>query len=242
MLLPVTEVGLDHLWELSGKRVLVVEDEQSLATIVELYLRQAGCSTERAADGLRALELYTAWRPDLVVLDLGLPRLDGLEVLKRIREKGATPVLILTARAEEADEIAGLRLGGDDYLVKPVGAKRLLTRVAALARRAYPSDGRTIFRVGTVEVDTFSHRVSVDGEEVAVTPTEYRILLHLITTPGRVASRTELIEHAMPESEALERAVDIHITHLRRKLREAGAGEPIRTVRGAGFSLEDGAA
>ncbi|HNQ99329.1 MAG TPA: response regulator transcription factor [Trueperaceae bacterium] len=222
---------------LAGRRVLIVEDEESLADIIELYLRQAGCSTEKARDGLRALDYHDRWRPDLLILDLGLPLLDGLEVLRRIREKDTTPVLILTARAEEADEIAGLHLGGDDYLVKPVSARRLLSRVAALMRRAYLAEGRSAIHVGAVEIDSYSHRVTVGGSAVDLTPTEYRLLEHLAATPDRVISRAELIEHAMPESDALERAVDIHLTHLRRKLREAGAGEPIRTVRGVGYSL-----
>lgn len=227
---------------LNGRKVLIVEDELSLATVIELYVRQAGAATERAADGVRALELFRLFAPDVVVLDLGLPRLDGMQVLERIRAVATTPVLVLTARSEEVDEVAALELGGDDYLVKPVGAKRLLTRLAALVRRASAPEPSTRLTVGEIAIDTYSHRVLVADNEVLLTPTEFRLLLHLASSPGRVFDRAELIESAMPESDALERAVDIHLTHLRRKVREAGGGEPIKTVRGVGFKLDDGGA
>jgi len=221
--------------------VLVVEDELTLAQTIELYLRRENYRTERAGDGRRALELFRAARPDLVILDLGLPGLDGLEVLKAVRAGSNTPVIILTARAEEVDELLGLGLGADDYLVKPVSAHKLMARVKAVLRRAQGAPQNTVLRLGRLEVDTYGVVVRVDGRALELTPTEYKLLHHLAKTPGRAVSRSELYEAAMPESDAFERAVDIHITNLRRKLREAGADGAIETVRGLGYRLGEGA-
>ena len=219
--------------------VLVVEDELTLAQTIELYLRRENFRTERAGDGKRALELFQAARPDLVILDLGLPGLDGLEVLKTIRANSDTPVIILTARDEEIDELLGLGLGADDYLVKPAGARKLMARVKAVLRRAQSVQG-DVLRVGALEVDTYGMVAKVEGQGLELTPTEFKLLHHLARTPGRAVSRSELYDAAMPESGALERAVDIHITNLRRKLREAGADRLIETVRGLGYRLEPG--
>ena len=223
--------------------VLVVEDELTLAQTLELYLRREDFQTERAGDGARALELFRAARPDLVILDLGLPGLDGLEVLKTLRAQSTTPVIILTARDEEVDELLGFGLGADDYLVKPVGARKLMARVKAVLRRAQGAvngDGHEqVLRVGTLEVDTYGMVAKVEGRALELTPTEFKLLYHLARTPGRAVSRTELYEAAMPESDAFERAVDIHITNLRRKLRLSGADGLIETVRGLGYRLAE---
>ncbi len=218
--------------------VLVVEDELMLAQTIELYLRRENFKTERAGDGKRALELFQAARPDLVILDLGLPGLDGLEILKTVRANSSTPVIILTARDEEVDELLGLGLGADDYLVKPASARKLMARVKAVLRRAHSAEEQSeVLRVGVLEVDTYGMVARVDGSVLELTPTEFKLLYHLARTPGRAVSRTELYETAMPESGALERAVDIHITNLRRKLRQAGADGLIETVRGLGYRL-----
>jgi two-component system response regulator AdeR len=215
--------------------VLLVEDELDLAQTIELYLRNEGFRTERA------LDLWRRARPDLIVLDLGLPKLDGLEVLTTIRRESNVPVLILTARSEEVDELLGLGLGADDYLTKPVSGRKLMARVKVLLRRSrsegeYEAD---VLRVGPLEVDTYRVQARVDGAPLDLTPTELKLLHHLAATPGRAIGRGELYEAALPEGDALERAVDIHITNLRRKLREAGAGDPIATVRGVGYALAD---
>ena len=221
--------------------VLVVEDELTLAQTIELYLRRENFRTERAGDGRRALELFGAARPDLVILDLGLPGLDGLEVLKTIRANSGIPVIILTARDEEVDELLGLGLGADDYLVKPASARKLMARVKAVLRRAQSTEKQgDVLRVGALEVDTYGMTAKVEGRALELTPTEFRLLHHLVRTPGRAVSRTELYDTALPESGALERAVDIHITNLRRKLRDAGADGLIETVRGLGYRLEPG--
>jgi two-component system response regulator AdeR len=228
-----------------GQLVLVVEDEITLAETIELYLRHEGFRTERAADGERALELFRAARPDLVLLDLGLPKVDGMEVLRRIRAASDVPVVILTARAEEVDELLGLGMGADDYLVKPVSARKLLARVKVALRRAAPAagDGPEVLRVGALEVDAYRVEVRVAGIPLELTPSEFKLVQHMARTPGRVIERAELYEAAIPDGDALERAVDIHVVNLRRKLRAAGGDERlIRTVRGRGYVLEDRAA
>ena len=222
--------------------VLVVEDELTLAQTLELYLRRENFRTERAGNGRRALELFGAARPDLVILDLGLPELDGLEVLKTIRATSSTPVIILSARDEEVDELLGLGLGADDYIVKPASAHKLMARTKAVLRRVQnaenPENQRDVLRVGALEVDSYGRVAKVEGRSLELTPTEFGLLAHLARTPGRAVSRRELYDAAMPESDAFERAVDIHITNLRRKLRAAGADGLIDTVRGLGYRLE----
>ncbi len=220
--------------------ILIVEDELTLAQTIELYLRKENYQTERAGDGLRALELFRAAKPDLVILDLGLPKLDGLEVLKTIRAESNVPVLILTARAEEVDELLGLGLGADDYLVKPASARKLMARVKALLRRNTPLvQEQSVLRLASLEVDTYSRQIRVDGKVCDMTPTEFNLLHHLAKTPDRAISRQELYETAMPESDAYERAVDIHITNVRRKLKDAGLDGVIETVRGVGYRLSE---
>ena len=218
--------------------VLVVEDELALAQTIELYLRNDNFRTERAGDGRRAIELFRAAQPDLVILDIGLPKLDGLEVLKVIRAESDVPVIMLTARAEEVDELLGLGLGADDYLVKPASARKLMARVRAVLRRAQATSAPTpVRRLGTLEIDTYAVQAKVSGAPLDLTPTEFRLLNHLAQTPERATSRGELLEAALPEGDAFERAVDIHVTNLRRKLKKAGLEDVIMTVRGVGYRL-----
>lgn len=221
--------------------VLVVEDELTLSQTIELYLRNEGYRTERALDGRRALELFHAARPDLVLLDLGLPGIDGTEVLRSIRAESDVPVVILTARSEEIDELLSLGLGADDYLVKPVSARKLMARVKVVLRRASlgGSNGAKVLRVGPLEVDAYQVQARVNGRALELTPTEFKLLQHLARTPSRAVTRSELYEAALPEGDALERAVDIHVTNLRRKLREAGAPGLIATVRSIGYALRE---
>lgn len=224
---------------LHGALILIVEDERILAQTMELYLRNDGYRTERAHDGEEGLRLWRAAAPDLVVLDLGLPKIDGVEVLKTIRQDSQVPIVILTARDEEIDELLGLGLGADDYLVKPVSGRKLIAHVQAVLRRSrlerdLASD---VIRLGLLTVDAYRVEALYDGVALDLTPTEFRLLRHLAVTPGRAVSRDELYDVALPEGDALERAVDIHVTNLRRKLREAGSGEVIETVRGVGYRL-----
>lgn len=222
--------------------VLVVEDELTLAQTVELYLRNDGYRTEHALNGRRALERFHATQPDLVLLDLGLPELDGIEVLRLIRTESDVPVIILTARSEEVDELIGLGLGADDYLVKPVSARKLMARVKVRLRRTQggaATNDPEVLRLGPLEVDAYRVQARVNNRSLELTPGEFKLLQHLARTPGRAVSRAELYEAALPEGDAMERAVDIHVTNLRRKLREHGADGMITTVRGVGYSLAE---
>lgn len=224
--------------EVNNKLVLVVEDELALAQAIELYLKNDNYRTERALDGERALELFSAAQPDLMILDLGLPKLGGLDVLRKVRASSNVPIIILTARAEEIDEILGLGLGADDYLIKPVSARKLMAHVGALMRRTNATHVETqVITIGALRVDAYRMSAQANGNELPLTPTEFRLLHHLAQTPDRAISRQELFEVAMPESDAFERAVDIHITNLRKKLKDAGLSDPIETVRGVGYRI-----
>jgi two-component system, OmpR family, response regulator AdeR len=218
--------------------VLVVEDDRDIAESIELYLRHDGHRTDRAHDGRRALELFHHAIPDLVILDVGLPEIDGLEVLRSIRSRSEVPVIVVTARREEIDELLGLALGADDYVTKPFNPRSLLARVKAVLRRSAPRRSLPrVTRLGALEVDRDRAEVRVDGATVALTPTEYQLLAALADAPALVMRRDQLIERAMPDSDALERTVDGHMKNLRRKLADAGAGDVIETVRGIGYRL-----
>ena len=219
-------------------RVLVVEDDRDIADSLELFLRSDGHRTERAHDGRRALELVQNARPDLVLLDLGLPELDGLEVLKAIRARSDLPVIVVTARREEVDELLGLGLGADDYVTKPFAPRSLLARVKAVLRRAVAAPSPTdVTTIGPLVVDRYRVEARVDDVPVTLTPTEFALLAALAEAPGKAMRRDELIEHAMPDSDALERTVDGHLKNLRRKLTEHGAPHLLETVRGVGYRL-----
>lgn len=223
-------------------RILVVEDEPQIAETLEAYLRAAGFRTERAADGPRALELVRSADPDLILLDIMLPGLDGLEVLKAVRRERRTPVILVTARTEEVDRLIGLELGADDYVVKPYSFREVVARVKAVLRRSRADDaGDGVRRVGGLVVEEDKVRASYGGRELPLTVTEFRLLAALAAAPGRVFSRGELLDRSMPESDALERTVDSHMRNLRRKLVDAGAGELLETVRSIGYRLSEGA-
>ncbi len=219
--------------------MLVVEDEPQIAEVLEAYLRRDGYRTARAADGVGAVERHRALRPDLVLLDVRLPGLDGFEVLRRIRSTAATPVIMVTARDEDVDKLLGLRMGADDYVLKPFSPAEVVARVAAVLRRAAPAAPRTppTLRVGPLEVDTGALSATVGGEPLALTLSEYRLLEHLARSPGQVLARGQLLAAALPGSAALDRVVDAHLSHLRRKLDAAGGAGLLETVRGAGYRL-----
>jgi two-component system, OmpR family, response regulator AdeR len=224
-----------------GACILVVEDELEISEVVEGYLRRDGFRTERATDGTRALELFRAAKPDLVLLDIMLPGVDGLEVLRRIRALASTPVIMLTARAEDIDKLLGLELGADDYVVKPFSPREVVARVKAVLRRTARDEPKTVHRVGPLEIDTRQVTATLDGARLDLTPTEFKLLEHLAGEPGRAYSRAELLEAALPDSDALERVVDAHLKNLRRKLELGGAPELLETVRGIGYRLWVGA-
>ncbi|EYB67362.1 two component transcriptional regulator [Deinococcus phoenicis] len=220
--------------------ILIVEDEPQLAEVLEAYARQEGYRTERAGDGIAALTAYRAAHPDLILLDVMLPGRSGLDVLKTVRADGPTPVILVTARAEESDQIVGLELGADDYVVKPFRPREVMARVKAVLRRVQASQGdpERPLRVGPLEVDRRAARARVNGQPLSLTPAEFRLLAHLAQVPGRACTREELLAAALPESDALERVVDAHLASVRRKLDAARAGELLHTVRGVGYRLE----
>ncbi len=218
--------------------ILIVEDERELAETLELYLRNHNFQTERAKDGDEALRLFRAAKPDLVLLDVMMPKRDGFEVLKIIRAESLTPVIMLTAKAEEIDKVLSLGLGADDYLVKPYSLRELLARIQAVLRRSQDLDKHSLtIRLGDLEVDSYSMCAKVRGKVLNLTPTEFKLLHHLALTPGRAITRSELLEVAMPESEALESAVNVHLKNLRYKLDEVGLADMLITVRGLGYRL-----
>jgi DNA-binding response OmpR family regulator len=224
-------------------RVLVVEDSPDLALGLRNNLEIEGYSVDIASDGPSGLAAARQHRPDLVVLDLMLPGLDGYRVLRQMREDGlAMPVLILTARGEEADKVRGFRIGADDYVTKPFGVLELLARIEALLRRsraAASAQAPTTERFGDVEVDCATRTVRRAGSDVAVTPMEFDLLVALLRRRGAVASRLELLKEVWGHSSAvLTRTVDTHIAELRRKLEsDPSAPRYILTVRKAGYRL-----
>ena len=227
------------------KRILIVEDNRDLAYGLCNNLEIEGYEVEVAEDGAKGVTRALAGKPDLIVLDLMLPELDGYRVLRRLREEGlSVPVLILTARGEEADKVLGFRLGADDYETNPFGLLELMARIAALLRRADASRttglSRIVERFGEVEVDCSTHTVRVREQLVMLTPMEFELLVALLQRRGAVASRLELLKEVWGHSAAvLTRTVDTHVAELRRKL-ESNPARPrhILTVRKIGYRLE----
>jgi two-component system, OmpR family, alkaline phosphatase synthesis response regulator PhoP len=225
-----------------SKRVLVVDDEPKIVEVVGDYLRSAGFSVTTAADGERAVALAQARPPDLVVLDLGLSGLDGLDVARHLRRASPVPIIMLTARREETDRVLGLELGADDYLVKPFSPRELLARVRAVLRRTEgPQTQRERFVVGDVVVDTRRRQVTVGDRTIELTATEFDLLVELARQPGRVFTRGQLLGaiHGVVV-ESYERTVDAHIKNIRRKL-EPDPRRPryLLTVHGVGYRFAD---
>jgi DNA-binding response OmpR family regulator len=214
----------------------VADDDDDIRTLVGELLRRAGYAVHEAADGREALRTFHAERPDLVILDVSMPELDGFQTLERIRELSEVPVLMLTAKAAEADRVRGLRGGADDYVAKPFARNELLARVEALLRRAAPrSDAPTAFSDALLGVDFVQRTVSVRGEEVSLTPLEYNLLAAFVRHPNQVLGHDQLLELAWGGSGDVSRdQVKLYVGYLRRKL---GVGEdaPIETVRGFGY-------
>tara|TARA_A100001391_G_scaffold205457_1_gene206702 strand:+ start:8425 stop:9114 length:690 start_codon:yes stop_codon:yes gene_type:complete len=221
--------------------ILIAEDDDDIADIVRAYMEREGFRTVVAPDGRVALDLHQVLKPDLVLLDVTMPRVDGWEVLSELRRRGTTPVIMTTALDQDIDKLQALRIGADDYVVKPFNPVEVVARAKAVLRRAGAGGTGAIMRVGPVEIDTDSHVASViTGDEVRylqLTLTEFRLLVHLARAPMRVFSRGELVDACLPGSDALDRTVDSHMSKLRRKLEEAGAAEMPASVRGVGYRL-----
>jgi DNA-binding response OmpR family regulator len=222
-----------------GQVICVIEDEQVIASAVAARLRAEGFAVEVAHDGPEGVALCDRVRPDLVVLDLMLPGLDGLEVCRRLQRDRPVPVLMLTARAEEADLLVGLAVGADDYVTKPFSPRELVARVRALLRRVErrPAPAGDAVAVGPLEIDPAARRVRVAGEEVHLTPTEFDLLALLAARPGVVFSREQLLAEVWGWRDGSgQRTVDSHVRGLRRKL----GSDLVRTVHGIGYALEAG--
>lgn len=222
--------------------ILIVEDEPSIAEVVTLYLRRAGYRTAVAADGAAALEALQRQSPDLIVLDLMLPQVDGLAITRHIRDRGDTPIIIVSSRREESDRIAGLELGADDYLVKPFSPQELVSRVRAVLRRTQKDDARSAVPLtfANLSIDPATMLVTVRGEEVALTAKEFDLLHHLARHPRHVFSRDQLLQAVWGASEYIDPStVTVHIRRLREKI-EADASNPERlvTVWGVGYRFE----
>jgi DNA-binding response OmpR family regulator len=222
--------------------VLVVEDEMEIARVVRDYLRNAGFEVIVVGDGGSAVASVRSAKPDLLVLDLGLPGRDGLDVAREIRRWSDTPIVMLTARGDETDRIVGLEIGADDYVVKPFSPKELVARVRAVLRRSRTAArGDEVVRAGDVEIDTTKMRVSVAGTQVDLTPTEFQLLATLAREPGRVFTRSQLLDAVHGVAiESYERAIDAHVKNIRRKIEpEPGSPRYVVTVHGVGYRFAD---
>ncbi len=222
--------------------VLVVEDEDALATLLDYNLNKEGFRVERAADGEEPLLRVAEEPPDLVVLDWMLPKVSGVEVCRQLRagaETRRTPVLMLTARGEEADKVRGLDTGADDYVVKPFAMSELVARIRALLRRTRPELVEERLEYADLVLDRGRHRVTRGGADIHLGPTEYRLLDFLMQRPGRVFSRERLLDAVWGANTYVEaRTVDVHVGRLRKALRKDGEPDLIRTVRSAGYALD----
>jgi two-component system, OmpR family, alkaline phosphatase synthesis response regulator PhoP len=228
------------------RTVLIVDDEPEIVRILRDYLERAGFAVVTAGDGEAAVAMARRHRPDLVVLDLTLPSLDGLDVARTLRRDGEVPIIMLTARTEESDRVAGLELGADDYVAKPFSPRELVARVRAVLRRVDTARSASdVVRVGdAIELDVPRMEVSVDGHRVELTATEFQLLLHMARQPGRVFTRAQLLDavHGVAV-ESYERAIDAHVKNIRRKIeQDPHAPRHLQTVFGVGYRLVDTAA
>jgi two-component system copper resistance phosphate regulon response regulator CusR len=221
-------------------RILLIEDEKKVADIIERGLKAERFAVDVCHDGQQGWETAEAYNYDLIILDLMLPNLSGSEILERVRRKNSeVPILILTARDSTGDKVKNFELGADDYLTKPFAFAELLVRVKALLRRG-PVNRSSVLRVADLEIDRLTQRVRRAGKKIDLTGKEYSLLEYLATHPGRVFSRTMIIEHVWDQSfQGLTNIVDVYVRHLREKIDDPYEAKLLRTVRGVGYSLSD---
>lgn len=221
--------------------VLIAEDDAEIAGILEAYFTREGFRTVHARDGQVALDLHRSLKPDIVLADITMPRLDGFELLAEIRRRGRTPVIMITALDEDVDRLQGLRIGADDYIVKPFNPIEVVARAKAVLRRAGLAQAGAVIRVGSLTIDLDSYQVKIEKESgpvaVPLTLTEFRLLAHLARTPNKVFSRAELVDACLPGSDALDRTIDSHLSKLRKKLEQAGGEGLLISIRGVGYRL-----
>jgi len=224
------------------KTILVVDDEPKIVELARDYLEHAGFAVVSASDGTEALARARSDRPDLIVLDLGLPKLDGLDVARALRTGSAVPIVILTGRSDESDKLVGLELGADDYVTKPFSPKELVARVRAVLRRSErPVTPPDLIRSGEVTLDVPRMRVTVGTRNIELTPTEFQLLAALAREPGRVFTRSQLLDLVRGAAfESYERAIDAHVKNIRRKLEpDPRAPYYLQTVHGVGYRFRD---
>lgn len=222
-----------------SRTILIVEDDADVVRVARAYLEREGYAVLVESDGEAGLVRARSARPDLIVLDWMLPNASGLDVLRRLRADGAVPVLMLTARTDEADRVLGLELGADDYLTKPFSPRELVARVGAVLRRtAAPVSVAEVLHHGPLELDAEARIARVEGRDVDLTTLEFDLLRAFAAAPGRVFRREELIERVWGGAyDGNDRVVDVHVSKLRQKLADVGGDDLIRTVRGVGYAL-----
>ncbi|EOH6038300.1 MULTISPECIES: efflux system response regulator transcription factor AdeR [Acinetobacter calcoaceticus/baumannii complex] len=226
------------------KQILVVEDEYDIGDIIEQYLKREGMRVIRAMNGKQAIEIHASQPIDLILLDIKLPELNGWEVLSKIRQKAQTPVIMLTALDQDIDKVMALRIGADDFVVKPFNPNEVVARVQAVLRRTHQNKQTATknLHYKNIEIDTEIHSVYINQMDrkilLNLTLTEYKILLLMINQPHRVFTRGELMNQCLPDSDALERTVDSHVSKLRKKLEEHGLEHMLINVRGVGYRLD----
>jgi len=226
---------------MAGKRVLVVDDDAKTVALVKLYLKRDGYRVITAYDGIEALRLAREGHPDLIVLDLMLPGINGLEICRTLRTESDVPVIMLTAKTTDQDKLVGLDLGADDYVTKPFSPRELAARVRAVLRRLPGERGPAEIKHSELTVNFLKHEAFLTGKPLNLTTVEFKLLAALIKEPGRVFSRAQLIENALGHDfEGFDRTIDVHVLNLRRKL-EPDPGHPryIKTVYGAGYKLAE---
>jgi two-component system alkaline phosphatase synthesis response regulator PhoP len=224
-----------------NQKILVVDDEPQIVKVLKAYLEKDGYIVITASDGKLALDTFDREKPDFVILDLNLPSMDGLDICKEIRRDSDVPILMLTARVEEADKLSGLNFGADDYVIKPFSPREVVARVRTILRRSNPSvKAGEVIQAATLTIDVDLHKVTLGEKLIELTPTEFEILLTLARYPKRVFSRLQIMEQAQGDAyEGYERTIDAHIKNLRNKL-EPNPKNPIfvRTVFGLGYKFE----
>jgi len=226
--------------------ICVVEDDPDIARILQTYLERERLRVICAADGETALQQHRSLNPDLLLLDVNVPKKDGYAVLAEVRRRGDTPVIFATAMAEDIDRLTGLRMGADDYVVKPFNPAEVVARVKAVLRRTAGGGRAELLRHGPIEADLSAHLARVvdpgaGATALNLTLSEFRILVQFLNAPMRVLTRSEILDACLPDSDALERTVDSHVSNLRRKLEAAGAVGFVVNVRGVGYRLAAGA-
>lgn len=223
---------------MTNQLILIIEDDIEIVRILQAYFERDGYRTVSATDPLIGLSHHQRLKPDLVVLDVKMPKMDGFETLAALRNVDDTPVIMVTALAEDLDKLQALRLGADDYVVKPFNPLEVVARARAILRRSQGGRSNSVLRLGPLSIDIEAMTVHVGTTIMGLTRTEYRLLEHMARSPNRVFERSELIDACLPEGEAMNRTVDSHVSNLRRKLGAAGLPDLITGVRGVGYRLD----